>query len=126
MKNHTVYAFISVLLGLIMFFAYQSFSPAYKGIDVLRPSFDGSIVCGLDPCGRHNLLVEKSGAIRFQSQYLSAEELSLHLESNHQGCDLIAISIIAPADLDSSIVIEITDILKKNSDNVNISWLVKN
>ena len=125
MNNYTSYAFISVLLGLIMFFAYQSFAPKDKGIDIRRPANDGAIICIMDPCGIHYLSIEKSGLISFNSLYLSAEEFGSHLAKDHEGCELMSVSISAPADFDSGKVMEITNILKKDSENVSIAWLVK-
>ena len=125
MNNYTSYAFISVLLGLIMFFAYQSFAPSVKGIDVLRPANNPPIICIFEDCGIHHVSIEKSGLINFNSQLISAEELGSHLAADHEGCELMSVSISAPADFDSGKVIEITDILKKDSENVSIVWLVK-
>ena len=125
MNNYTSYAFISVLLGLIMFFAYQSFAPSVKGIDVLRPANNPPIICIFEDCGIHHVSIEKSGLINFNSQYISAEELGAHLTADHEGCELMSVSISAPADFDSGKVIEITNILKSDSENVSIFWLVE-
>jgi hypothetical protein len=121
MNNGAQFGFISILLSIVMYFAYLSFLNDEQAVEI---ETDGECpgICCLMLCGTHIVDVLYDGKVNFNGKKLSSEDFASHLASSHQECNLSVVSMIAPTKLDHGVVVNITNTIKLIAPDVIITW----
>lgn len=121
MNNSTTFAFVSVLLGLMLFIALMAVNEREESIEITKND-DDVIICFLHDCGRHTVSIEFDETITFENQQMSASTFIDHMGNHHDGCETISVFINASPELPSEVVIEFTNKIKEQAPLANIGW----
>jgi hypothetical protein len=122
MGNHTQFGFLSVLLILLMFFAFQAFEPRVKALTVHR----GDECPGIcEPhCSADTARVTSEGFINYDRKVLGTKAFIDEIKLANMDCDIYTINIIAHSNQKHGLVVELSNEIKTAIPRVNIIWSV--
>ena len=121
MSNHSQYGFIAILLGLIMCFAYLSFMPKEQIITVNTVNHD-RVICGLATCGHHAITLKSSKMVNLNGEDILLSEFISRLGKGLDQCEARTLFISANPDLDSGLVIELSNLITSKIQDIKIGW----
>jgi biopolymer transport protein ExbD len=122
LSSHVQYSFISILLGLILFFAYQSMRPQEKafelnqGIECPNGAFCDWFCGGLAVKFTLDHKISSNGYLFDIDNFLS------NLNSMNKECPISSIAIYSDPKLKHGSVLELSDKLKTVIPNIEITW----
>jgi hypothetical protein len=121
MNNSVQLGFVSILLSLVMYFAFLSFQKDEVGFEVDTSSrCPGS--CCLTRCETHKVEVVDAQSVRFNGGLLSPEEFANHLLHAHKECKIGFVHVRATSDIRHEIVLNITNRVLDVAPNSEIIW----
>lgn len=121
MNNSLQLGFVSILLALVMYFAFLSFQKDEAGLEIDTSSRCPAMCC-LTRCETHKVEVVNAQTVRFAGGLYSPEAFGEHLVHAHQKCPLARIHIRAAPGIRHEIVFDITNRVLKVSPNAEIFW----
>ena len=121
MDNSTTFAFVSLLLGLMLFIALMAVEEREESIEI-TVNEKNLIICFLHDCGRHTVSIELDETITFENQQMSTSTFIEHMGNHHDGCETVSVFINANPDLPSEVVIEFTNKIKEQAPLAKIGW----
>ncbi|MBU1438529.1 MAG: hypothetical protein KKF79_14325 [Gammaproteobacteria bacterium] len=121
MNNSMQLGFVSILLTLVMFFAFLSFQKDETGveIDTIRKC---QAMCCLTRCETHKVEVVDAQSVRFDGGLLSTDEFANHLLHAHQECEIRYVHMRAAPSIRHEIVLNITNRVLEVAPNTEIKW----
>lgn len=103
MNNSVQLGFVSILLSLVMYFAFLSFQKDEVGFEVDTSSrCPGS--CCLSRCETHRVEVVDAHSVRFNGGLFSPEEFGNHLTQAHKECKIGVVHVLAASNIRHEIV----------------------
>ncbi|WDT84415.1 hypothetical protein [Alteromonas sp. 009811495] len=121
MSNHAQYGFIAILLGLLMCFAYLSFMPKEKALVVNTVNHD-RVICGLATCGHHAIILKSNTVVNLNGEDILLSEFISRLGKGLDQCEARTLFIAANPDLDSGLVIELSNLITAKIPDIKIGW----
>ncbi|WP_273022024.1 hypothetical protein [Rheinheimera sp.] len=121
MNNSMQLGFMSVLLALVMYFAFLSFQKDDLGLEI-STSTECPGMCCLTRCETHKIEVVDAQKVRFQSSLLSTDEFAKHLLQAHNDCEIQRINVLAASDINHDIVLDISNRVREVVPNIVIAW----
>lgn len=121
MSNSIQLGFVSILLSLVMFFAFLSFKQDELGLEVdLSTKCRAS--CCLSRCETHKVEVLDSHHVRFSGEVYSPEAFGHHLVQVHKDCEIAIVHVLATPELEHDIVLHATQRVLEVAPHSEISW----
>ena len=121
MNNSVQLGFVSILLALVMYFAFLSVKKDESGLEIDTSSrCPGS--CCLTRCETHKVEVVDAQSVRFDGGLLSPDEFANHLLHAHKECKIGFVHIRAAPHLSHEIVLKITNRVLEIAPNSEIIW----
>lgn len=121
MNNSVHLGFVSILLSLVMYFAFLSFKTNEVGLDVNTSSKCPGTCC-LSRCETHKVEVLDEQSIRFNGGLFSPEEFGNHLIQAHKECKISAVHVLATPELRHETVLNVTNRVLGVAPNSEIIW----
>lgn len=121
MNNSVQLGFVSILLALVMYFAFLSFQKDESGLEIDTSSICPGICC-LTRCETHKVEVVDAQSVRFDGGLLSIDEFANHLLNADNECKIGFVHIWAAPDLHHEIVLNITNRVLEIAPNSEIMW----
>ncbi len=121
MSNHAQYGFIAILLGLLMCFAYLSFMPKEQALVVNTVNHD-RVICGLATCAHHAIILKSNTVVNLNGEDILLSEFISRLGKGLDQCEARTLFIAANPDLDSGLVIELSNLITAKIPDIKIGW----
>ncbi|WP_233080874.1 hypothetical protein [Rheinheimera soli] len=121
MSNSVHLGFVSILLSLVMYFAFLSFHKDDVGLEVdINSKCPGT--CCLTRCETHQVEVLDDQNIRFSGGLFSPEEFGSHLLQAHKECKIGGVHVLANSELHHETVLNVTNRVLGVAPNSEIIW----
>lgn len=121
MNNSVQLGFVSVLLSLVMYFAFLSFQKDDVGLEVDTSSKCPGYCC-LSRCETHKVEVVDIKSLRFKGSLFSPEEFGNHLIQAHKECKIGVVHVLATSELSHETVLNVTNRVLGVAPNSEIIW----
>ncbi len=121
MNNSVQLGLVSILLALVMYFAFLSFQQDETGLEIDASSRCPAMCC-LTRCETHKVEVVNAQTVRFAGGLLSPEAFAEHLLHAHQECEIAVVHIRAAPGIRHEIVLDITNRVLEVAPNSEIIW----
>ena len=121
MSNSVHLGFVSILLSLVMYFAFLSFQKDDVGLEVDTSSKCPGTCC-LSRCETHKVEVLDAQSVRFNGGLFSPEEFGNHLIQAHKECKIGVVHVLATPELRHEIVLNVTNRVLGVAPNSEIIW----
>ena len=119
MKNSIVFAFLSVLIGLLIFVFLFS---APEEQTVVDAHFSSVMSHKPRKCSVHYARMLPNGNIVSENQHMSTQQFVELIANHRDGCITQGVHIQIPPDLDMQQVIDFTNSVKQGAPEVEIVW----
>ena len=121
MSNSVHLGFVSILLSLVMYFAFLSFQKDDVGLEV-DTSSECPGTCCLSRCETHKVEVLDAQSVRFNGGLFSPEEFGNHLIQAHKECKIGIVHVLANSELRHETVLNVTSRVLGVAPNSEIIW----
>ena len=121
MSNSVHLGFVSILLSLVMYFAFLSFQKDDVGLKVDNSSKCPGTCC-LSRCETHKVEVLDAQSVRFNGGLFSPEEFGNHLIQAHKECKIGVVHVLATPELRHEIVLNVTNRVLGVAPSSEIIW----
>ncbi|MEP4889350.1 MAG: hypothetical protein ABJV04_04955 [Aliiglaciecola sp.] len=122
MGSHTQFGFLSVLLILMMFFAYLAFKPQPQVFDVIKGGRCPPKVFCHSHCSNHAIAIISDKKVKYRGEVFQAEALIEQIKLADMECGSYSVTILADARIKHGLIVELSDKIKHALPNVVLSW----
>jgi hypothetical protein len=122
MPNNAIsLGFMSVLLALVMYFAFLSVQKDQTTVNIGTISACPGMCC-LTRCETHKVEVVDAHYVRFEHGVLSADEFANHLQLAHNECEVQLVNVWAAQAVPHEMVLNISNRVREVAPNSVIAW----